>query len=177
MVLDIVWISLSVVLMLIGIAGCVLPVLPGPVLCFAGLLVAQLTDWVNPTTSTLIILGVITVVVQILDNIVPMWGTKKLGGTKAGLWGSGIGLAIAVIILPLLGIVLGPFGLFGVILGPLVGAYVGEKVGGTSNDVAVKAALGSFVGFLAGTFLKILISLLICGVLVYELFQTELPVK
>ncbi len=175
MIVDILWIFLSVVLMLIGFAGCILPVLPGPILCFAGLMVAQLTDWVNPSTSTLTILGVITVLVLILDNIVPIWGTKKFGGTSAGLWGSGIGLAVAVIVLPLLGIVLGPFGLFGVILGPLVGAYVGEKIGGTEDHVAVKAAFGSFVGFLAGTFLKAVISVLIFGVLIADLFQAELP--
>jgi hypothetical protein len=99
-------------------------------------------------------MGVIMVVVSILDYLVPIYGTKKFGGSKRGVWGSTIGLIVGIFILPILGIVIGPFGLLGIILGPFVGAYLGEMTAGKDSESALRAAFGSFIGFLAGTFMK-----------------------
>jgi len=70
-----------------------------------------------------------------------------------------IGLVAGIIILPALGIVLGPFGILGIILGPFIGAYAGEKMTGKDSNTALKSAFGSFIGFLAGTFMKLVYSI------------------
>jgi len=103
----------------------------------------------------LVFMAVIAVGVTALDYIVPVIGTKKFGGTKRGVRGSMIGLVIGVIVLPITGITLGPFGILGIILGPFLGAYIGESTGGQDSKRALRAAFGSFIGFLAGTMMKI----------------------
>ena len=85
-------ISMAVILMIAGFIGCFLPAIPGPPLNFAGLILAHLSRFCEFDTTTLVILGVITVLVLLLDYIVPAWGTKKFGGSKYGTWGSIIGL-------------------------------------------------------------------------------------
>ena len=107
------------------------------------MILLHLSKFANYSTELLWIFGFIAIAVQILDYIVPAWGTKKFGGTKYGTWGSIIGLLIGIFVLPSI-IVLGPFGLFGIILGPFFGALVGEKIGGMGSDKALKAAFGSF---------------------------------
>jgi uncharacterized protein YqgC (DUF456 family) len=97
----------------------------------------------------------------VLDYVVPIYGTKKFGGSKRGVWGSTIGLLVGLFVLPFFGIVIGPFGLFGIILGPFLGAYIGEKTGGRDSNTALKAAIGSFIGFLTGTFMKFAYSVVV----------------
>jgi len=157
--MDWVFIAIGVILIILGLLGAFLPGLPGPPLSFTALILIQLTS--NPPFSEnfLIIMGVIMVVVSVLDYIVPVYGTKKFGGSKQGVWGSTIGLIVGVVILPLMGIVIGPFGLIGIILGPFIGAYIGERISGKDSDSALKAAMGSFIGFLAGTFMKLVYSI------------------
>ena len=157
--MDWVYIAIGVILIILGLLGAFLPGLPGPPLSFIALILIQLTS--NPPFSEnfLIIMGVIMVVVSVLDYIVPVYGTKKFGGSKQGVWGSTIGLIVGVVILPLMGIVIGPFGLIGIILGPFIGAYIGERISGKDSDSALKAAMGSFIGFLAGTFMKLAYSI------------------
>ena len=104
-----------------------------------------------------------------MDYFVPIWGTKKFGGTKAGVKGSTIGLIIGVIVLPLLGVVLGPFGIIGIIAGPFVGAYIGEKMSGVDDTLAWRSAFGSFVGFVAGTLLKVVYSLVVGFVVIKDI--------
>jgi hypothetical protein len=87
--------------------------------------------------------AIIVIIVAILDYVVPVWGTRKYGGTKAGVRGSIIGLIIGIFFLPL-----GPFGLFGIIGGPFIGAWIGEIFAGQEHNKALRAAFGSFVGFL-----------------------------
>jgi uncharacterized protein YqgC (DUF456 family) len=99
--------------------------------------------------------------VAVLDYVIPIWGTKKFGGTRAGVLGSTIGLLIGVILLPMLGFVLGPFGLFGILGGPFIGAWIGERSVGQDSKKAMRAAIGSFIGFLAGTFMKVAVSVVL----------------
>ncbi len=159
-------IIMAVILMIAGIIGCFLPAIPGPPLNFAGLILAHLSRFCEFETFTLVILGIITVVVLVLDYIVPAWGTKKFGGSKYGTWGSIIGLIIGVFFLSI-----GPFGLVGIIGGPFLGAYVGEIIGRKNNRDALKAAFGSFLGFLAGTFMKLALSIAMIVILVMGLIQ------
>jgi uncharacterized protein len=147
--------------MIIGVIGSILPGIPGPPISYLGLLLLQWTRFAQFSINLLIILAIIVLGVAILDYVVPVWGTKKYGGTRAGVRGSTIGLIIGVILLPLLGIVLGPFGLFGVLGGPFLGAWIGERYAGKDSRQAMRAAFGSFFGFLAGTFMKIAVSLVL----------------
>ncbi len=152
--MDWLWITISIIIVFVGIIGAVLPVIPGPIVAFASLLILQLKE-VNPFTEKfLVIMGLVAAAVTALDYVVPVYGTKKFGGSKAGIRGSMIGLIVGIIILPMLGIVIGPFGILGIILGPFVGAYIGESMTGKDSNAAFKAAFGSFIGFLTGTFMK-----------------------
>jgi uncharacterized protein len=154
--MDVLWLVLGVILMLVGLAGCILPFLPGPPLCYIALLIQQLQTDPPYTTDFLILWGIITVIVTALDYVIPIYGTKKFGGTKYGMWGCAIGLVA--------GIWLGPVGL---ILGPFVGAFVGELLANSNSDQALKAAWGSFVGFLLGTLLK----LIVCFVMIWYFIE------
>ena len=138
------WIITGIILILAGIAGSLLPVLPGPPIAFAGLLIQQLREPAPFSTRFLLIWAGIVVVTIILDYLVPIWGTKKFGGTKYGAWGCTLGFLLAFW--------MGPWG---IIIGPFIGAFVGEMIGGQDSNRSFKAAVGSFVGFLMGSFLKI----------------------
>lgn len=148
-------IAIGILLVVLGVLGAIVPGLPGPPLSFIALVLLQFTSTPPFSSDFLVIMGTLMVVVSILDYIIPIYGTKMFGGSKQGVRGSTIGLVVAVFILPMLGIVMGPFGLLGIILGPFIGAYIGEKMAGKDGDTALKAAFGSFIGFLAGTFMKI----------------------
>lgn len=147
--MDVFWLVLGVVLMLAGLAGCIVPFLPGPPLCFLALLIQQLQSDPPYTTKFLLIWAAITVIIVVLDYFIPVYGTRKFGGTKYGVWGCVIGLVA--------GLWLGPLGL---IVGPFVGAFVGELFGKARSEHALRAALGSFIGFLVGTLLKLVACLL-----------------
>lgn len=146
--MDILLSSLGVILILVGLAGCIIPAIPGPPISFVGLLVLHFTKYVQLSENTLITWGVIAVLVTIIDNVVPIWGTKKFGGTKRGVWGSIIGLLVGMIFFPPVGIILGPF----------AGAVLGELSAGQDRNKALKAGFGAFIGFLLGTGLKLVVS-------------------
>ena len=154
--MEIVLLILAFICLAVGIIGCIVPGLPGTPIAYAGLWIAQATDRVDFSWQILLVWGIVTVVVSVLDYVVPAWGTKKFGGTKFGVWGSTIGLIIGLF-----------FGAWGVILGPLVGAIIGELFGGKEVADALKAGWGSFVGLLCGTILK----LICCGLMTVQLIQ------
>ena len=151
----------AIVVIIIGLIGDIIPGIPGTPVSYLALLLLHWTDRISYSSSFLVITGLICAVITFLDYVVPVWGTKKFGGTKAGTRGSTIGLIVGVLVLPLFGIVLGPFGLIGILGGPFVGAYIGEKMGGTPDNKAWRSAFGSFIGFMAGTLMKIAYTLVI----------------
>lgn len=160
--MDIVLIILGALCLLLGIVGCVAPVLPGVPLAYIGLLLLQPTDRVQFTWQFLVIWAAIVVVVQLLDYFIPAWGTKRFGGSKWGVWGSTIGLFV--------GLFVGPWG---IVIGPFAGAVIGELLylsrhnsGATSTTPlrqALRAGMGSFIGLLTGTVIK----LICCGMMAY----------
>lgn len=152
--MDVVWLILALVLMLVGIAGCLLPFLPGPPLAYIGLLVMQLRDQPPFSSKFLWVWAGITLVVTVLDYVIPVVGTRKLGGTRYGVWGCTLGLIVGIFVPP-----------WGLILGPFIGAFIGEMMANAGTEQAWKAALGSFIGFLFGTLLK----LIACFVMLYYL--------
>jgi len=145
---DYILLVLGIFLMIMGIIGCLVPILPGPPLSYLGLILLHLTRFGQFTKPALITLGAIAVVVTILDYIVPIWGTKKFGGSKYGMRGATVGLII--------GLFLGPLG---IVLGPLIGAFVGEMIFRDDINYALKAGFGSLLGFLTGIGLKLAASL------------------
>lgn len=154
--MDIFLLILAFLCMLVGIIGCIIPGLPGTPIAYAGLWLAQLTDRIDFSWQMLLIWGIVTIVVSVLDYIVPAWGTKHYGGTKYGVWGSTIGVFVGLF-----------FGALGVILGPLVGAILGELISGKKTAEALRAGWGSFIGLLFGTILK----LICCGLMLSSLIQ------
>jgi len=140
-------IILGALLILAGLLGSFLPVLPGPPISYVGLLLLQLTSTPPFSVQFLIIWALIVIAIMLLDNVVPAWGARKYGGSPYGVWGSILGLIAGFFFPPL-----------GIIIGPIVGAFIGEMAGGKTSDLALKAAWGSFVGFLAGTLMKVIAS-------------------
>ncbi len=140
-------IALAVICLIVGAVGTVAPILPGVPLSWAGLLILKFVPSVKDNISwvVIVILGIITIVVTILDNILPMWGTKKMGGNKKVVWGATIGL--------LVGFFLGPWG---IIFGPFVGALVGGLLSGSKFMLATKHATGAFIGYIAGLIIKLI---------------------
>ena len=148
--------AIAIILIILGLLGCILPVIPGPPLSFLGLLVLNFTDIPDEKFSTnfLLIAAGIAVLVTVLDYIVPIWGTKKFGGTKAGMWGATIGLIV--------GLFFSPFSAFlSILIGPFIGAIIGESVAGSDSKHAFKSGFGAFVGFLGGIFIKLAASVYI----------------
>ena len=148
---------IAIFLVIIGIVGCIVPALPGVPLSYLALVLLRFSDKGDEVSNTLLIVyGVLTVVVTVLDYVIPAWGTKRYGGSKWGVWGSMIGV--------LVGLFMGPFG---IIIGPFVGAVVFELLGGKPSREAIRAGWGSFIGLLSGTIIK----LIICGLIAYHVIS------
>ena len=152
--LETIAIVIGSIFVFVGIAGCVLPILPGPVLIFLGLLVlALLKDFSSPLTPTLmIVMAILTVIVTIGDYMIPLWGAKKYGTSKWGIWGSVAGMAIGLLFSP-----------FGMLLGAVIGAVAVEWLVQKEKGKAFKAGWGVIVGSLLGAVLKLGVS----GMMVY----------
>ncbi|MEZ4874295.1 MAG: DUF456 family protein [Flavobacteriaceae bacterium] len=157
--MDILYIIIGFILMLVGIVGSVLPVLPGTPLSWLGLVVLYLAPSLPFDWTFIIITGIVAIGIYIMDYLIPAMGTKKFGGSKAGAWGTTIGLFVGIIApIP-----------FGILIGPFAGALVGELLfNNTEGPQAFKAAIGSFFGFLASTFLKFFATLVYLGLFVYK---------
>lgn len=144
--MDILWTVLGVLFIIGGIVGSVAPLLPGPPLSYLGFIVVQLRSDTPFSLKFMLIWAGIVVIVSVLEYLIPVYGTKKFGGSKYGLWGCTIGLFAGLF-----------FGPWGIILGPFIGAFVGELIASNQSDQALKAAVGSFIGFLFSTLLKLVV--------------------
>jgi uncharacterized protein len=143
--MDVVILSFAIILLLLGLAGCFLPLLPGPPISFGALLLLNFTSYASFSTNFLLLMALIAIIVSVIDYFVPLWTTKKFGGSRWGIWGAAAGIVAGIFFFP-------PIGL---IIGPLAGAVVGEIIGGRNMKDALKAGLGSFAGFLLGIGLKL----------------------
>jgi uncharacterized protein YqgC (DUF456 family) len=154
--MDITLAVLGAALVLVGFIGSILPIIPGPPISWAGLLLLKYTDFVDDHgaayENALWILLFFVILVTILDYVVPIIGTKKYGGSKRGVWGATIGVVVGLF-----------FGPLGIIIGPFLGAYIGEISTGKKDKDALRAAWGSFLGFLLGVGLK----LMVCGTILF----------
>jgi uncharacterized protein len=143
--MDIVILSFAIILLLLGLAGCFLPLLPGPPISFGALLLLNFTSHSDFSTNFLLLMAFIAIIVSVIDYFVPLWTTKKFGGSRYGVWGAAAGIIAGIFFFP-------PIGL---IIGPLAGAIAGEIIAGRNMKDALKAGLGSFAGFLLGIGLKL----------------------
>lgn len=150
------------VLMIVGILGSFLPVLPGPPFSWVGLLLLYLTKAVPNNYWVLGITLAIVVIVGVLEYVIPAKGTKRFGGSSYGIWGTNIGLVVGLIApIPL-----------GVVIGPFVGAIIGELLyDSRDHKRAVKAATGSFIGFLASTFMKFMVCVIYFGLFLMKVWE------
>ncbi len=155
--MDIVLIVLAILLLLIGLAGCLVPILPGPPLSYLALILLHLTENHHFTGKFLVTWAIIAIAVTVIDNLTPIWGTRKFGGSKHGAWGATIGLLLGLVFFPPLGIIIGPF----------AGAVVGELIRNENLDKAIKSGFGSLLGFLIGTGMKLVVS----GFIIYYFFK------
>jgi uncharacterized protein len=151
---------IGAILILFGIIGAFLPIVPGLPFSYAGLLLLQFTSSPPFQVMFFVYWALIVVVVMSLENIIPAVGAKRFGGSKEGIIGCLAGAIIGFFFFP-------PFG---IIIGPMVGAFLGEVITGKSSDQAMKAAIGSFIGFFVGTVIKVVTALIMAWY-----FFTNLP--
>ena len=136
---------------IVGIAGSILPGLPGTPVSWVGLLLLYLWGPEEMALKTLIVWGVVVALVSVIDYFVPMYFTKLTGGSKYAERGALVGLLAGIILTPV-----------GMILGSFLGAFLSELYWGKkSAPDALKSAVGSFFGFLLGTGLKTIVSVCI----------------
>ncbi len=150
--MDIVLLILSGLFMVVGVLGSILPALPGLPLSYVGLLLLHFTSYIDYSVTFLLVWLGVVIVVTIMDNVIPLWTTKVFGGSKWAVWGSVIGLLVGMFIPPV-----------GIILGTLIGAIVGEMLYGKPLMESFKSGIGSLVGFMLTTGIK----LICCGFMFY----------
>lgn len=148
-------------LMLVGLAGCILPMLPGTPLVFAGIYIyAWLTGFTIISRNLIIIFLILTVISVVIEYISSSIGSKKLGASKLGFIGAFVGAIIGVFFVP-----------WGLIIGPLAGALIGELIVGKNIKEAVRSGTGAVIGFFGGTLLKIAISFIMIAFFTIRLVQ------
>ena len=135
---------LAGLLLLIGFFGCIVPVLPGPIIGYCGVL-ALVPPEKCPSTLMVVTMGLVVAAVTIADYVVPAIGAKKFNCSRWGTSGCVIGTIVGLFFVPI-----------GILLGPFLGAFLGELIAMRSIGAALKGGFGAFLGFLSGVFLKIL---------------------
>lgn len=157
--MEIIWIILGAVFIIAGLIGAFLPIVPGLPFSYVGLVILQLLHAPFSILFMLIWLAVVLVFSFVLDNLIPAWATKRSGGSPYGITGCMIGLVAGLFFPPI-----------GFVVGPLIGAFVGEMIAGQTSDRAMRSAFGAFMGFMAATGLKVMAA----GIIAFYYF-TNLP--
>ncbi len=151
MSIDLILILGGFLFLLAGLMGAFIPILPGPPVSFAGMLLLHFSKHLHFSTTVLVSYGIICLLITLADYLLPIWGTRLGKGSKHGIVGASLGLVIGIFFFPPLG----------VLIGPLAGAWLAEMVNGKKSKEAFYAAMGSFVGLLLGVLLKFVVSLAI----------------
>ena len=159
--MDIFLVCIAALFMILGFIGSLAPILPGPPLSWVGLLILHLTNAIPMNLSFIIITFIIAIAIFILDYIIPAVGSKRFGGTRSGMIGTSIGLIVGLLA-PIPG---------GIIIGPFVGAFIGEMMNAPNSRIAFKSAVGSFIGFLASTFIKLVVTVIYLGLFLSKIWD------
>ncbi|MFQ5583434.1 MAG: DUF456 domain-containing protein [Calditrichia bacterium] len=154
------WLVISILVILVGLVGTIIPMIPGIPLIYGGYLVWGLASgWTDYGATTMIVLGVITLLSIVVDYYAGAAGAKKYGASTAGVIGAILGAIFGVII----------FNIPGLVLGPFLGAVAGEMLVGKKQKDAWRAGWGAFLGFLAGSLFKITAGIMMFFLFVYFL--------
>jgi len=156
--LETVFIIAAIVLAGLGVIGAVLPGLPGPLLSWSGYLVLYFSPDSDISWQSLLVSLFLALLITAVDVYVPIFGAKKFGSTKQGIYGGMIGLVIGIFFFPPIGVILGPF----------LGTIAGDLIAGNNIRMAVKSGAGALLGFLAGTLIKLLYSVVIVVLIFVE---------
>lgn len=151
---------IAFVLLFLGLLGSMIPGLPGPPLSYIGILLIHFFAGTQFSTSFLLTWAVIVILVFLLDYFIQVWGVKKFGGGRKAIIGTFLGLFMGLFFPPI-----------GLLLGPFFGAFIGAllEVRGDNNR-ALKVAIGSFIGFVTGTILKLVISSVLFYYAIYNMY-------
>ncbi|MBW1912201.1 MAG: DUF456 domain-containing protein [Deltaproteobacteria bacterium] len=146
MTLTVLLITLGILLALAGLAGCLIPIIPGPSLSYLALIAISLArDWEPFSPLFLIIMACLMTVVMILDYVVPVIGASRYGASKPGILLSVVGMLLGIFFFP-------PFGIF---IGAFIGGVAGEIMAGSRGEKALKVGWGIFIGNMAGIGIKL----------------------
>jgi uncharacterized protein YqgC (DUF456 family) len=158
---SILWYVAAAIVILVGIAGTILPALPGVPVVFAGMwLAAWVDDYALIGVGTLILLGVLAGLAVLLDFVAGILGARRVAATPRALWGATVGTVVGLF-----------FGLSGLLLGPFIGALVGEASAGGSIMRSTHVGIATWVGLLFGTIAKIALSFTMLGIFVAALLM------
>ena len=157
--MEIVWYLSASLFLILGLAGCFISILPGPILSYLALLCLIPTDKCL-SVSMLVFLGVLTIAVTVIDFIIPSIGAKKFNCSAYGTWGCVFGTFVGVFFFPV-----------GIIVGPFLGAFIGELIARKDVSTAFHGGIGAFIGFLAGTLLKLCFCVYLIIYVVWMFFE------
>jgi len=159
--MDLLLIIISTVLIILGIIGSFMPILPGPLTSWLGLFILNLISSVEIDNTLLIITFIIATTIFILDSLIPIYGSKYFGATKYGIIGASIGLVIGIIApIP-----------FGILIGPILGALIGELLFNNDLKKSIKSSIGVLIGFLASSFIKFVTSIVYLIIYIVQLWE------
>ena len=158
--MEILWITIGSLLLILGLLGAFLPVLPGPILSGVALWVLHISEQFEFEMSTLWLATFIALFITIADYVIPVYLTKKFKSHPYATRGATLGIVAGFFLFPPLGL----------IVMPIVGAFVGELIAGSTFNKGLKSGFSAFLGFLAGTILKALFSLWVIGITIWKLF-------
>ncbi len=151
---------LSAVLVLMGLAGTVLPLLPGTLLVWAGLLLgAWIDDFTRVSVLAVVFITLLAALAWALDFVAGLMGAKRAGASRLALVGAAVGTIVGIFM-----------GLVSVLFMPLVGAAIGEYWAQKDQQRAAKVALATWVGLLVGMVAKIAISFVMVGIFLVALW-------
>jgi uncharacterized protein len=141
---------LAILLILIGLAGTVLPALPGVPIVFAGLvLIAWIDGFINVSLMSIFLMGLLAVLSVIIDFLATAEGARRFGAGRHAILGATLGLLVGLF-----------FGLPGILFGPFIGAVAGHLASKANIDASMRAGVGASIGVLVGTVSKVLIALI-----------------
>lgn len=145
----------------LGILGCIVPALPGPLISWTSLLLFFFLPDHEIGTWTLVITGIFMAMATAMDYVVPVLGAKKFGSSKEGIWGGMIGIVVGIFFFPPIGI----------ILGPLIGTVVGDMIAGGTFTKALNSGVGSLIGFIVGASIKLIYCCFVLGIFFWQFWE------
>ncbi|UWG95347.1 DUF456 domain-containing protein [Dehalobacter sp. DCM] len=152
---------IAIILFIAGLVGTVLPVLPGVILIYAGMLIyGFMTHFTTLHAYFFILQALVVIVLFMVDYFASAIGTKRFGGSKQAAWGAVIGTILGIIV----------FGPLGIVIGPFAGAVVTELIRGTELNKTLRVGFGTLIGVLGGTAVKVTAEIIMIAYFFLKIF-------